>query len=133
MDSFRHRGKPQYCETSTEPLATISRSPICIPGDIDSTEITKIDTDVENKIRRSRSLIHERYRTSFQSSFQTYHTAPLISNRNFAEFEMDHIIVHHKSTPLENNHFDTLHVRKLLLKGKEVRNILGTLAQYFTF
>ena len=121
MDSFRHRGKPQFCETSTGLSATNSRSPICIPGDNDSTEMTTIDTDAVKKIRRSRSLVQKQYRTSFQSSFQTYHTAPLMSKRNFTEFQMDHIIVQQKSNPLENDHFDTLHVRKLLLQRKEVK------------
>ena len=121
MDSFRHRGKPRFCETSTGLSATNSRSPICIPGDIDSTEMTAIDTGAVKKIRRSRSLVHMRYRTSFQSSFQTYYTAPLMSNRNFPEFKMDHITVQHKSNPLEKDHFDTLHVRKLLLQKKEVK------------
>ena len=125
MDSFRHRGKPKLGQVSSDLLATTSKIPIIAPVESHSATITKMDTVVFHKMRRSSSLVHKRYRYSLESSRQSYHTAPLISNKNVYEFEVDHLNIQHSSTPIENNFLGGPYTHELAIKRKEVRCILS--------
>ena len=125
MDSCRHRGRSQFSEKSLSLSATTSKIPIIAPVESHSATITKMDTVVFHKMRRSSSLVHKRYRYSLESSRQSYHTAPLMSNKNVHEFEVDNLNIQHRSTPIENNFLDGPCTYELATKRKEVRCILS--------
>ena len=125
MSSCRHRGRPQFSEKSLGLLATTSKIPIIVPAGSHSATIVNMDTVVVHNIRRSNSLVHKSYRNSLESSRQSYHTAPLMSNKNVYEFEVDHLNIQHSSTPIENNFLGGPYTHELAIKRKEVRCILS--------
>ena len=124
MDSCRHRGRSQFPDKSLGLLATTSKIPIIVAVESHSARMMKMDTVVVHKMRRSSSLVHKRYRYSLESSRQRYNTAPLMSNKNVYEFEIDHLDIQHSSTPIENNSLGSPYTQELAIKRKEVRCIL---------
>ena len=125
METCRHRGRSQFSEKSSGLLATTSKMPMITPVDRNSSKIVKMDTVVVHKIRRSRSLVLKRYRTSLESSCQSYHTSPLMSNKKVYEFELDHFKIQDSSTPIDDNYLGGSYAKNLAIQRKYVRCILS--------
>ena len=130
METCRHRGRSQFSENSPGLLTTTSKIPMITPVDRNSAKIVKVDTVVVHKIRRSRSLVLKRYRTSLESSCQRYHTSPLMSNKKVYEFELDHFKIQDRSTPIDDNDLGGLYAKNLDIQRKYVRCILINTVYY---
>ena len=125
METCRHRGRSQFSEESPGRLTTTSKIPMITPVDRNSAKIVKMDTVVVHKIRRSRSLVLKRYRTSLESSCQSYNTSPLMSNKKVYEFELDHFKTEDSSTPIDDNYLGGSYAKNLVIQKKYVRYILS--------
>ena len=125
METCRHRGRSQFSETSPGPLTTASMIPMNTPVDRNSAKKDNIDTVVVHNIRRSRSLVLKRYPTSLESSCQSYHTSPFMSNKKVYEFELDHFKIQDSSTAIEDNHLGGSYAKNLAIQRKYVRYILS--------
>ena len=113
METCRHRGRSQFSEKSLGLLATTSKIPMITPVDRNSAKIVKMDTVVVHKMRRSRSLVLKRYLTSSESSCQSYHTSPLMSNKKVYEFELEHFKIQDTSTPIDDNHLGNRYPKRM--------------------
>ena len=125
MESCRHRGRSQFSEKSLGLIATTSKIPIILAVDRHSATTVNMDTATVHKIRRSSSFIHREYRNSLDHSRRSYRTVPLMSSKNFYEFEVDHLNIQHSSTHIENTFLEGSYNKELAIKGKEVRFIFS--------